>query len=166
VSGRDEDDRPGQLDREKKSFSELDRIRREGRSAGEHRPRDRASQARAEAATGAYLKEIDGLFGAGKAGDREKLVHAMLDARGTPEQAAACRALLEGVGPPTDARQVSCFLDCGETELVLAGLVATRAAHSAGSLEMTAGLRTQLRMLAENPDDDIAGAAEDLLEGI
>ncbi len=166
MSGRDEGDRPRQLDREKKSFSELDRIRREGRSAGEQRPRDPASQARARAATAQYLKEIDGRFSGGKAGDRVKLAQAMLDARGTPEEAAACLAFLDGVGPPTDALQLSCFLDSGETELVLAGLDAAQAGHAAGLLELTAGLRTQLRMLAENPDDDVAGAAEDLLEGI
>ena len=48
----------------------------------------------------------------------------------------------------------------------LAGLDAAQAGYAAGSLELTADLRTQLRMLAENPDDDVAGAAEDLLEGI
>ena len=166
MSGRERDDRPGQLDREKKSFSELDRIRREGRSAGEDRPRDPASQARARAATGESLKEIYGLFSGGKAGEREKLTQAMLVARGTPEQAAACRAFLDGAGPPTDARQVSCFLDSGQSELVLAGIDAAQRGHTAGSLDLTAGLRTQLRMLAENPDDDIASAAEDLLEEI
>ena len=42
MSGRD-DDRPDYLDREKKSFSELDRLRREGGSGGD-RPRSAAAE--------------------------------------------------------------------------------------------------------------------------
>src|SRR5262249_61476277 len=67
VSG--DDDRPGFLDREKKSFSELDRRRRDGRSRPEERrPTSPAQQARVEAAKKQYLKQIDGLFAKGKGG--------------------------------------------------------------------------------------------------
>ena len=45
-------------------------------------------------------------------------------------------------------------------------LRALEAAQDAGSLEATPGLRTQLRMLVEESDDEIAGMAEDLLEAI
>ena len=54
-----DDERPGWAEREKKSFSELDRMRREGRSPGERRPRSPADQARAKAATQQYLNEIE-----------------------------------------------------------------------------------------------------------
>ena len=44
------------------------------------------------------------------------------------------------------------------------GLAALRAAHEAGDTELGAGLRTQLRMLADHADDDVAADAEELLE--
>jgi hypothetical protein len=34
----------------------------------------------------------------------------------------------------------------------------------AGKLELSGGLRSQLRVLVQEPDDDIAGLSEDLLE--
>lgn len=161
----DDDDRPGYLEREKKSFAELDRARRARGSSGERRPRDPGAARREARATRQYLDEVEGMFG----GNRERseaLGRAMLDARGTPELPAACRAYLASAGPPEELRYVSCFLDSGDGELVLAGLDALQVALDAGSLETTAGLRTQLRMLTEDPDDEVAGAAEDLLDAI
>jgi hypothetical protein len=163
VSGRD-DDRPDYLDREKKSFSELDRLRREGGAGG-----DRPGGARAESVTREasqqYLKQIDGIFG-GRKEEVDKLGRAILDARGTPELPAACRAFLAAAGPPAELRHVSCFLEATEPDLVLAGLGALEAAQAAGSLDATPGLRTQLRMLVDHPDDEVAGSAEDLIEAI
>ena len=94
----------------------------------------------------------------------EHLANAMRDARGTPGLADACRAYREAVGVPEDASLLSLFLDAGESELVLTGLDALRSAHSGGKLHVTSGLRTQLRLLAQGPDDDVAEAAEELLE--
>jgi hypothetical protein len=159
-----DDDRPSWVEREKKSFSELDRMRREGRSGGEPRPRSPAAQERATQTTKQYVKKIDGVFSSGKAVEREKLAQAMRDARGTPKLAAACRAYREAVGLPADARHISCFLDTGDRELVVNGLEALRQAHEAGDFERTAGLRSQLRMLAEDPDDEVAETAEELIE--
>ena len=163
MSGRD-DDRPSYLDRPKKSFSELDRERREGRAGEGHAP-SAADEKRSAAASKQYLKEIDGIIG-GRQAVIDERGRAMLDARGTPELPAACRAFLADAGSPSDLRYVSCFLDAAETDLVLVGLEALRAAQDAGALEATAGLRTQLRMLVEDPDDAVAGCAEDLLEAI
>jgi len=163
MPGRD-DDRSGYLDQEKKSFSELDRERRE-RGSGADRPKGVAAERRSQEATGLYLKEIDGMFG-GRKEEVATLGRAMLDARGTPELPAACRAFLDAAGPPVEPRHVSCFLDAGEPELELAGLCALEAAQEAGSLESTPGLRTQLRMLVESSDDEVAGSAEDLLEAL
>ena len=159
-----DDERPDYLDREKKSFSELDKLRRE-RGSGDDRPRGAAAEKHSRAATGQYLKEIDGMFG-GRKEEVEKSGRAMLDARGTPGLAAACRAFLEQAGPPVELRHVSCFLDAGEAELVLVGLQALEALHAEGALDATPGLRTQLRMLVEDPDDEVAGSAEDLLEAL
>jgi hypothetical protein len=161
-----DDDRPGFLDREKKSFSELDRRRREGRSRPEERrPAGPAQQARLEAAKKQYLKEIDGMFVKGKGGaEGERLAAAVREARGTPGLADACRAYRDAVGVPSDAALIACFLDAGDAELALAALEALLAARAQGSLSLGSGLRTQLRMLAESPDDAVASAAEELLE--
>lgn len=161
MSGRD-DDRPDYLDREKRSFSERDRLRREGGAGGDAPKGSRAESVTREASQ-QYLKQIDGMFG-GRKEEVEKLGRALLDARGTPELPEACRAFLSAAGPPEELRHVSCFLDAAEPELALAGLRALEAAHEAGSLAATPGLRTQLRMLADHPDDEVAGSAEDLLE--
>jgi hypothetical protein len=161
--GRD-DDRPSWVEREKKSFSELDRMRRERRPEAERRPRSRAAQERAARATRQYVKQIDGLFSSSEPERLEKLAQAMRDARGTPALADACRAYRDALGPPADPRHISCFLDAGEREIVVDGLEALRRGHEAGELELTAGLRSQLRMLAEDPDDEVAERAEALLE--
>jgi len=163
MTGRD-DDRRDDHDREKRSFSELDRMRREGGPGGE-RPRGAAAEKRSRAAASQYLKEIDGVFG-GRKEAVETAGRAMLDARGTPQLPAACRAFLEQAGPPKELRHVSCFLDAGEADLVLAGLQALGAIQQEGSLDGTPGLRTQLRMLVEDPEDEVAGAAEELLEAL
>jgi hypothetical protein len=162
--GRD-DDRPDYLDREKKSFSVLDRMRRERGSQGEARPRSPAGQARAGAAAKQYLKHVDALFSSERKGSEgEKRVREMLDARGTPGLADACRAYHELLGLPSELRHASCFLDSGDRDLVLVGLAALRALHEAGSLKASAGLRSQLRLLAEDPDDELAEGAEEILE--
>jgi hypothetical protein len=157
-------DRPAYLDREKKSFSELDRVRRERRDGRDTKPRSAAAQARAKQATKQYLQQIEGLFSGGRAGKDHPLAEAVLEARGTPGLADACRAYRDAAGVPTQARLLSCFLDSGDRELVLAALEALGRAHAAGGLEPSAGLRTQLRGLAQDPDDDVAGVAEELLE--
>jgi len=159
-----DDDRPSWVEREKKSFSDLDRMRREGRSDAERRPRSPAAQERATQATKQYVQQIDGIFSSGKGEQLEKLAQAMRDARGTPGLADACRAYRDAAGLPVDARHISCFLDAGERELVVDGLEALRQVHEAGELEVTAGLRTQLRMLAEDSDDEVAEKAEELIE--
>ena len=73
-------------------------------------------------------------------------------------------AYRDAMGLPADARLISCFLDADDRELIVDGLEALRQVHQAGDFEMTAGLRTQLRMLAEDPDDEVAERAEELIE--
>ena len=159
---RDEE-RPGFLDREKKSFSEIDRLRREGRGRPEERrPAGPAQRARVESAKQQYLKQIDGIFAKGKGGaEGERLARAVREARGTPGLAAACRAYRDAVGAPADAALIACFLEAGDPELALVGIEALRATQGA----LAPGLRTQLRMLADSADDAVAAAAEDLLAG-
>ena len=159
-SGRDDDERP------KLSWSEIDK-RRDGVAGRreERGPRGRVQQERARAAARQYVDKIEGqLFsehGSGAHGD--ELVRALRDAHGTPGLARACRDLLEQVGTPRDPSLLSLFLDAGEPELVLAGCEGLERLREAGELDCRAGLRTQLRMLAEDANDDVAYAAEELL---
>ena len=162
---RDDDDRP----REKLSWREIDRRRSSGgsRPTEERRPQSPAAQARAAAATKAYTKQLDALFVKGKGGaEGERLARAMRDARGTPEFADACRAYRDALGMPEEISQIALFLDSGDSELVLAALAALGAAHAAGKPVASSGLRTQLRMLAEDANDAVAGDAEALLEAL
>jgi len=162
----DDDERPAYHDRDKKSFAERDRMRRESRP-GEARPRDPAAQRRSAAGAQAYLKQLDQLFVGGPGGaDGKRLARAMLDARGTPGLSDACRAYLDAVGPPREARLISCFLDTGDRELVCAGLEALRETRARAELEVSAGLLRQLRMLADGPDDEVAEHAEALMDDI
>lgn len=160
----DRDDKPGWSEREKLSFSERDRRRRERRDGHEPRPQGEKARQREAAGTRQYLKQIDGLFGSapGKA-EAERLARAMRDAHGTPKLAEACRAYRDALGMPDAARELALFLDSGDAELVVAALERLRAGHESGELELTSGLRSQLRMLAQDPDDAVAEAAEDLL---
>jgi len=154
------------VDREKKSFSELDRQRRERRPSDEHRPRGKAAQERSEAATKQYLKDIDGAFSHGNKAEIERLADAMRDAHGTPGLADACRAYHEAAGPPGAAPLISLFLDTGEPELILLGFGALRTGCENGSVKPTSSLRSQLRILSEDSDDEVAETAEELLDAL
>ena len=50
-----------------------------------------------------------------------------------------------------------------EHDVVTRGRLFEEPLQAAGSLEVTPGLRTQLRMLAQDADDEVASAAEELL---
>jgi len=150
-------------DREKKSFSELDRQRREGRGDSEHRPRGKAAEERAAAAAKQQLKAADAIFSGGGKAEAGRLAAAMREAHGTPGLADACRAYHEKAGLPTEASLVSLFLDAGDRAVILIGLQALETARASGSIEKTGSLRSQLRTLAEDSDDEIAETAEDLL---
>ena len=157
---RDDDDRP------KKSWRERDAMRNRSRhvSSSEPRPGGPAADARTRAATQQYLKQLGGLFTTAKGGvEGARLEKALRDAHGTPEHAAACRAYRDALGLPEDHGLLVLFLDARDPELVCAALDALRAAHAAGKLRATSGLRTQLRLLAQDPDDAVAESAEDLL---
>jgi hypothetical protein len=161
VTGRDDDDdRP----RERLSWREIDRRRGGARQRPEDRPKSRDQIARDSAAAKAYTKKLDALFTSSKGGATgERLAREMREARGTPGLADACRAYRDAVGVPEDPAQLSLFLDSGDAELVLAALATLRAARTAGKLQPTSGLRTQLRMLGQGANDEVAEAAEELL---
>jgi len=160
--GRD-DERP------KLSWSEIDK-RRDGAGGRreERGPRGAVQQERAQAAARQYVKKIGSeLFSKHAGGERaDELASAMRDAHGTPRLAEVCRDFLAEMGAPRDAALLSLFLDAGEPELVLAGCDGLERLREAGELDSRSGLRTQLRMLAEDANDDVAYAAEELLAKI
>lgn len=150
-------------DREKLSFSERDRLLRE-RRRGDAPPRGRAGQREQARSDRDALREANALFHDGPGGrEGERLAREMRDRHGTPELAAACRAYLEGVGVPDDPGLLALLLDSGDRELVVLGLERLLERKLAGSLEVSAGLRSTLRMLAQDRDDTVAGISEDLL---
>ena len=159
----------GDDERPKLSWSEIDKRRdRAGgrRDERERRPRGAEAEARSRAATQSYLKKLDGALFAKGAGGAAAAPHAraLRDAHGTPGFDAACAAYLAAQGPPRDAALAALFLDAARREHVLAGLAALASLRSAGGLELGRGLRSQLRVHAEGADDEIASAAEALLD--
>ena len=161
MSGERDDDGG---ERPKRSWREIDQLRDKSRTQFERRPRGKAAEARAEAATQLYIKSLDALFSGEPGGEEgERFGRAMRDAHGSPELAPACRAYREELGMPRDPSLLALFLDSGDRELVIAGLGALTTAFEAGELEVSSGLRTQLRVFAEDPDDATAELAEELL---
>ncbi len=151
-------------DGDKLSFSERDRRRREGGGAArEERPKG-ISKAKAESVTKQYIKQLDGLFSKTKGGaEVDKLEAAMRAAHGTEGLADACRSYREVAGFPQAPALLAMFLDSGDRELVVEALRALQAASEAGGLKASGGLRSQIRMLAEDPSDEIAEIAEALV---
>jgi hypothetical protein len=160
-----EDDRDRD-ERRKLTFSERDRLLRErGKGTGERRPRGAVQEERARVATSRYKKQLDAvLFGKGaRASESEALARAVREAHGTPGLAAACRAYREAHGLPEDVALLQLFLDARDPELVEAALGALETLRAEGRLAASSGLRSQLRLLAQEPDDAVAEAAESLL---
>jgi hypothetical protein len=152
-------------EREKRSWREIDRMRDGSRTQSDRTPRGAAAQAGEAAASKQYRKQLDRMFSTDRGGtEGAQLAKAMRDALGTPGLADACRAFRDAVGAPEEASQISLFLDSGDPELVLVGLEALRSGCEDGSLQVTPGFRTQLRMLAQDSNDEVAEAAEELLE--
>lgn len=155
-------------DREKLSFAELDRLRRErkagGGGGGQQRPRGAAAQARSKQATEAYLKEAGKLFSDAQGGaDGEALARAIEAAHGTPGLADACHAYREAVGLPDDPALISLFLDAEDPALVADALRHLAEGQEAGRIAISRGLKSQLRVLEQGTDDDVAYEAEELL---
>jgi hypothetical protein len=151
-------------DGDKLSYSERDRKRREGGGTREHRPKG-VSKVKEEAATKQYIKQLDGLFSKTKGGaEIEKLGAAMRSARGTSGLADACREFRDTAGFPDDVALLGMFLDSGDPELVVGGLEAIKVASESDGFKASGGLRSQIRMLAEDVNDDVAELAEALVE--
>ena len=154
--GDDRDDRP------KRSWRERDASRNRSRHVT---PDDRGRSGtgeRSRAVTEAYKRKLGLLFSGAPGGAAgEALARALREAHGTPLLADACAVYRDALGMPQDASLLALFLDASDRDLVLAAIAALAEAHSAGTLAVAPpGLSSQLRLLAEGPDDDVAEAAE------
>jgi len=150
-------------DGRKLTYSERDRMRREG--GGSRPPRGGRERAEEEKRSAEALKVADALFTDEKGGQEGKvLADAVRAAHGTSELPAACHAYLDGVGPPVNVELASIFLDAGEKEIGVVVLDELLRQKAKGGLELGGGLRRQVRILSEDFDDDLASRAEELLE--
>jgi hypothetical protein len=155
----------GDDDRPRRSWSEIDKLRDRPRSrSDERRPRGAAAEARSGVATQQYLKKMgDQLFSGEKSAGGNDEARAVREAHGTQELASVCRTYLEKRGSPDDASLAALFLDAEAVDVQVAGLEALTRLHAAGGLSVSSGMRTQLRILSESSDDDVAYLAEELL---
>jgi len=150
-------------DREKLTYAERDRLRQE-RAKGYDTPRGHGAQQRQAQARDAALKQAESIFSAEGKGQRgDELAKAVRAAHGTPELAEVCRAFVDEIGLPKSVDLLQIFIDTSDATLIVPALEELLARKQAGELEVSAGLRSQLRILAEDKDDDIAGLSEDLL---
>jgi hypothetical protein len=145
-------------DGDKLSFSERDRLRRERRSS-DPKPKG-VSQARVDAAAKHYVKGLDALFSKGGGAEAKALADAIRKAHATPQLAEACRKHRDAVGFPADGALLAMFLDSGDVELMRGALETLR--DQLDSIRVSPGLRSQIRMLAEDPTDEVASLAEEL----
>ena len=152
-------------ERERLSWSEIDKLRDRARSPRADRPQGRQARQRAERERRETLRAANALFAGNKGGaEGAALAKAVRDAHGTPVLGQACRDYVAALGVPAGTDLLSMFLDSGQPDLIVLALEALYERKRTGKLELSGGLRSQLRMLAQEPDDDIAGLSEDLLE--
>jgi hypothetical protein len=151
-------------DRPKLSYSERDKLLRERRGRPSE-PRSRAAREEQARASEQSLKEADSLFSIGRGGaEGARLATEMRNAQGTADLAPACQTYRDQIGMPLDPALLSLFLDTQDPDLVVAALEGLLEQKSSGSLEIRSGLRSQLRGLAQDRDDTIAGISEELLQ--
>lgn len=150
-------------DDRKLTYSERDRLRREG---GGGRPKSGRARADDEERSREALKAADSLFLTDEPGGQEgkELAMAVRAAHGKPELAGACRAYLDEMGPPKTLDLVSIFLDAGDKAMSIAVLDELLRQKAADGLALEGGLKRQVRILSEDFDDDLASRAEELLE--
>lgn len=151
-------------DDRKLTYSERDRLRREGGGSGA-RPKSGRARADEEERSREALKAADSLFAHEQGGQEGKeLAIAVRAAHGTSELAGACRAYLDELGPPKTLDLSSIFLDAGDKAMSIAVLDELLRQKAADELSLEGGLKRQIRILSEDFDDDLASRAEELLE--
>ena len=151
-------------EREKLSWSEIDKLRSGGRTGSSDRPRGQAGRKQAERESREALEEAAALFSGDPGGEEgQALANAVRDAHGTPDLGEACRAYIDALGVPNSLELLQIVLDCGDADMIVPALERLYEQKQGGNLEVTHGLKSQLRILAQEPNDDVAGLSEDLL---
>lgn len=118
----------------------------------------------ANQATQAYLKDLDKLFtSSGRSEEAEALVKRLRDTHGTPELAEVCRTFRQELGMPREIALLSIFLDSKEPDLVVEALETMLMLIDADQAEISKGVQSQIRVLAQDFNNDIAEVAEDIL---
>lgn len=149
-------------DDRKLTYSERDRLRREG---GGGRPQSGRARAAEEQRSHEALKVADSLFADDKTGEEGKALAAAVNAaHGSSDLPSACRAYFDAMGPPKTARLASIFLDAAEKDMSIAVLDELLRQKGAGDFVLDGGLKRQVRLLSEDFDNDLASRAEELLE--
>lgn len=149
-------------DGRKLSYSELDRLRREGGGKIPKKPRGEVAQKKEEAATTQYLRNAEKeLFAKTGDAEAEKLAKEVRAAHGTKDSAKMCRAYFEAKGIPKDLILLGVFLDSHDSDLMCVALdeLLQGEYDYAGS-----SVKSQLKVLAFHTEDRVAELAEDLLE--
>lgn len=151
-------------DRNKISFSELDRKRREKKQGGGGRRRGGGRNSRR--ATNAYKKKIEErLFG--KKGDagRMRMVERMRESQGTPNFTRIYREYVKGNGLPADIPTLMLMLEIDEEREALKVIDALENAAESAPNEQKNLLKSRLRNLEMSTQSDaLADAAAELLD--
>ena len=148
-------------DDRKLSFSERDRLNREGGG----RPQSGQARAADERKSREALSAADALFAGDKGREEEKaLTDAVRAAHGSADLPVACQTYLATLGAPTTHELASIFLDAGVKELSVIVLDELLRQKGEAGFVLDGGLKRQVRILSEDFDDDLASRAEDLLE--
>ena len=152
-------------DRDKISFSELDRKRREKKQGGSG-GRRRGGGRNSRRAANAYKKKIEErLFG--KKGDagRVRMVERLRESQGTPNFTRIYREYVKGHGLPADIPTLMLMLDIDEEREALKVIDALESAAESAPTEQKSLLKSRLRNLEMSTSSDaLADAAAELLD--
>ena len=153
-------------DRDKPSFSELDRRRRQKKN-GERQGggRRRGGQRNSRRAAAAYKKKIEErLFGKKDAG-RGRMIERLRQSQGTPNFSRLYREFVKGHGLPDDVPTLMLLLDIDEEREALRVVDALEDALEGAPTEQKTLLKSRLRNLEMSTSSDaLADAASQLLE--
>jgi hypothetical protein len=153
-------------ERDKISFSELDRKRREKKKgSNERRPRGERAQQRSRAASLRYRQRIDEkLFGKREDAARLRLEERLRDTHGTQLFSRTFREYVKGYGIPEDVPLLVTLLDLDEERDLLQVLQALDRMVDSVQPEHRNLLRSRLRNLEMSTSSDaLADAAGELL---
>lgn len=154
-------------DRDKISFSELDKLRREKRSRGDdRRPRGEGAQRRSRSAAARYKRKVEErLFGRGVDAGRLRLEERLREAHGTPSFRSAYKEYVRNHGFPRDLALLVLLLDLEDEREVLRVIEAIQSVLDKAPIEQKNLLRSRLRNLAMSANSDRLGdAADELVE--